>query len=352
MKDFGLTDLFQLLGQQQKTGILNLQEDKKVVQFLFDKGMIVGTAFPTETEEENVLAQRLIRGGVLTPEKWKKAWDQHREELVSIERILVESGMVRKEDLGAVLRLATFEALYGLFKWKGGIFRFETKKVSYDSEFVEPLQPEYLLLDVLRMVDEWPLLEERIPNFEMILQKINAMALLDVLTGTPWEKRRTFQMEVVYELVNGQRTIQEIIDLGFAGEFETCKNLIDLMDAGLIEPLPASPGRKWPKEIPVTKNLKDAVAYFAVGVLSLFLFFQLAVARWEDFPFSQVEKQGWLALKSPLRRVAGVKVMNAREIFFLEEDRYPNDIEEMVRKGILSREFRSQESEARSAKAE
>jgi hypothetical protein len=28
LKEFGLTDLFQVLGQQQKTGVLNLQGDE------------------------------------------------------------------------------------------------------------------------------------------------------------------------------------------------------------------------------------------------------------------------------------------------------------------------------------
>ena len=143
--------------------------------------------------------------------------------------------MITKEDLSAALRLLTFDTIYGLFKWQGGTFRFETKPVSYDQEFVEPLNSEYLLLDVLRMVDEWPMIAERLPSFDMVLQKINPMATLDILAGTPWEKSRTFQMEVIYDLIDGQRAIKEIIDLSFVEEFETCKNLINLMDAGLIE---------------------------------------------------------------------------------------------------------------------
>jgi hypothetical protein len=248
LKEFGLTDIFPLLGQQQKTGALNLQQGNEVVQVLFEKGMIVGIGIPTEADEKPPLAKRLIRGGLLSPEKWEKAYKQHKEGVVSIEQALLDNGMVIKEDLVAVLRLLTFETIYGLFKWKGGTFRFEAKKVLYDPNLVEPLASEYLLLDVLRMVDEWPLLAERIPAFDIVLGKLNPGATLDVLAGTAWEKKRTFQMEVLYELVDGQRTIQEVMDLSFIGEFDTCKNLIMLMDAGMIEPLSHSVKKKKKKE--------------------------------------------------------------------------------------------------------
>lgn len=338
MKEFGLTDIFPLLGQQQKTGVLNLQENDKVVQLLFEKGMIVGTAFPTEADEEPPLAKRLIRGGLLTPEKWQKAFKQHKEELISVEQALLNNGMVIKEDLVAVLRLMTFETIYGLFKWKGGNFWFEAKKVFYDPNLVEPLASEYLLLDVLRMVDEWHLLAERIPSFDIVMQKVNPMATLDVLAGTPWEKKRTFQMEVLYELVDGQRTIQEVMDLSFVGEFDTCKNLIMLMDAGVIESLSISVGRKRTKKFQASKPLQDASAYLLAAGLAFFLIFQLAITRLADFPLNQEERRGWKTLKEPLREIERIKTMNAREVFFLEENRYPNDPAEMVNKGLLSLE--------------
>ncbi|MBI5966805.1 MAG: DUF4388 domain-containing protein [Deltaproteobacteria bacterium] len=337
MKDFGLTDIFQLLGQQQKTGVLNLQEDKKVVQVLFDKGMVVGTNFPTEPEEEHPLGKRLIRGGLISPEQWKKAGDQHKEELISIEQALLKNGMVINEDLIAVIKLLTFETIYGLFKWKGGTFRFETTKVSYDPSFVEPLNAEYLLLDVLRMVDEWPLLAERIPTFGMVVQKVNPLATLDVLAGTAWAKKRTFQMEVIFELIDGARTIQEIMDLSFIGEFDTCKNLITLIDAGLVEPVSISVGSQRPKRPPLSRHLVDAGAFLLVGVLAIFLIFQLANTRLENLPLTQAEWKGWSTLRDSIQRVEREKTTKAREVFFLEENRYPTAPEEMVKQGLLAR---------------
>jgi hypothetical protein len=337
LKEFGLTDLFQVLGQQQKTGVLNLQGDKKSVQVFFEKGMIVRVEFPEETGEEIALGRRLIRGGLISAENWRKAYQQHEENLVGLEKVLVGCGLVTKEDLSAALRLLTVDTLYGLFKWKRGNFRFETRPVSYDPEFVEPMNTEFLLLDVLRMVDEWPMVAKRLSSFDMVLQKINPMATLDLLMGTPLEKNRTFQMEVIYDLIDGQRAVKEIIDLSFVEEFETCKNLILLMDAGLIEST-AGIVKKEPgggKKSRVAKHLADAGAYLLVGISALLLFFQFTAARLSNFPFTHGEWQGWHVLQDSVRKVYEVKARTAREVFFLEENRLPKDPSEMVSRGLL-----------------
>ena len=306
---------------------------------LFDQGMVVGVGFPLESGEENPLGKRLIRGGLISAENWKKAYRQHEEGLLGIEKVLVEGGMVTKEDLMASLRLLTFDTVYQLFKWKGGTFRFEAQPVSHDNEFVEPLSSEYLLLDVLRMVDEWPMIAERLPSFDMVMQKINPMATLDTLNGTPWEKSRTFQMEVIYDLLDGQRSIKEIIELSFVEEFETCKNLIVLMDAGLIEPTTTVSVKKenrGKRGIQLAKYLANGGAYLVVGLLALFLLIQLAATRLPDFPLSQVESQGWRIFQDSLRKVQEARTKSAQEVFFLEENRYPQKPDEMEKSGLLN----------------
>ncbi|KPK87912.1 MAG: hypothetical protein AMJ94_16290 [Deltaproteobacteria bacterium SM23_61] len=334
-----MTDLFQVLGQQRKTGILNLEGDKKVVQVLFDKGQIVGVAFPGESGEETALGRRLIRGRVISAENWHRAYKQHKDNLVGLEKMLVSNGMVTKEDLTAALRLLVVDTIYGIFKWRGGSFRFETKPVSYDHEFVEPMNSEFLLLDVLRMVDEWPMIAERLPSFDIVLQKTDPMATLDALVGTPWEKNRTFQMDVIYDLIDGQRSISEIIELAFVEEFETCKSLILLMDAGLVEStsIKAKKARRERRKFEGAKYLGNAAAILLVGIFALLLFSQFAATRLVDFPFTNGERQAWHAVRDSVSKVHDLKIKNAAQVFFLEENRYAKNLSEMVERGLLPR---------------
>ena len=294
----------------------------------------MGTASPSDPPDMPLLAKRLIRGGVLSEEKWKKAYDQQKEGLSSAENALLNTGMVVKEDLVAALRLLTFETFYDLFKWKGGIFRFETKKISYDPNFIEPIPSEHLLLDVLRMVDEWPMIAERIPTFDVVLKKSDPTATLDELTGTSWEKKRTVQMEVLYDLVDGRRTIQEIIDHSFIGEFDACKNLLVILDVGMIEPVTVGTRTKKMKRIKAPGLLRDASAYFLVGLLAYFLALQLRITRWEEFPFTPEEREKLQEIQAPLPKIETLKKMNAREVFFLEENRYPANPSEMANQDL------------------
>jgi hypothetical protein len=300
--------------------------------------MIVGVSFPGEPEDHKSLGRKLTRGGLISADNWKKAYQQHKDNLVGLEKVLVGSGLITKEDLSAALRLLTVDTIYSLFKWKGGAFHFEARPVTYDPEFVEPMNSEFLLLDVLRMVDEWPMIADRLPSFDMVLQKVNPMATLDVLAGTPWEKNRTFQMEVIYDLIDGQRSIKEVIELSFVEEFETCKYLIRLMEAGLIESASVSikkektAGRK----IQVAKHLADAGPYLMVGIFALLLFMTFTAARMTNFPFTNGERQAWHEFQDLLRKIHDLKVNNAREVFFLEENRYPQDPAEMANRGLLS----------------
>ena len=334
-----MTDLFQVLGQQRKTGILNLEGDKKVVQVLFDKGQIVGVAFPGESGEETALGRRLIRGRVISAENWHRAYKQHKDNLVGLEKMLVSNGMVTKEDLTAALRLLVVDTIYGIFKWRGGSFRFETKSVSYDHEFVEPMNSEFLLLDVLRMVDEWPMIAERLPSFDIVLQKTDPMATLDALVGTPWEKNRTFQMDVIYDLIDGQRSISEIIELAFVEEFETCKSLILIMDAGLVEStsIKAKKARREKRKFQGAKYLGNAAAFLLVVIFALLLFSQFAATRLVDFPLTDGERQALHTVRDSESKVHDLKIKNAAQVFFLEENRYPKNLSEMRERGLLPR---------------
>lgn len=332
LKDFGLPDIFQMLGQQQKTGILHLEEGKKRVQVWFDKGMIVGAGEPSATIEGSALGDRLLRGKLLSREGWVRACQRQKEEMIRIEQILLKDGVVSKEDLTAVLRLITSETLYNLFKWTGGTFRFEVQSVFYDPNMVEPLKTEYILFDLLRMMDEWPILSRRIPHFGLVFQKIDPLATLESLAGTDYENQRSFQMEVIFGLIDGQRTVQEIMDVGFLGEFDTCKNLVTLMDAGLIEPtsIQFRKGMKGPSPAGLRRHSLNAGALILVIILGVTLAYQLVAVqggRWENL-------KGWKMVQETWDKVRAAKLKNAREVFMIEEGRPPQSDSELVSKGL------------------
>jgi hypothetical protein len=74
-----------------------------------------------------------------------------------------------------------------------------------------------------------------------------------------------------------------------------------------------------------------------VGLFAFFLAYQLRVTRWGDFPFTQKEREKLQEIQAPLRKIETQKKMNAREVFFLEENRYPASPLEMANRDLVSR---------------
>ena len=72
IKDFGLPDIFQLIGLQRKTGLLTLKNEKDVVTVTFENGMVVMADSNTKRLEER-LGNVLVKQGKLGKDKLDEA---------------------------------------------------------------------------------------------------------------------------------------------------------------------------------------------------------------------------------------------------------------------------------------
>jgi hypothetical protein len=68
IKDFGLPDIFQLIGLQRKTGILTLNNEKETVTVAFENGMVV-TADADSKRLEDRLGNVLVKQGKLSKDR-------------------------------------------------------------------------------------------------------------------------------------------------------------------------------------------------------------------------------------------------------------------------------------------
>ena len=68
IKDFGLPDIFQLIGLQRKTGLLTLTNEKENVTVTFENGMVV-MADSSSKRLEDRLGSVLVKQGKLSRER-------------------------------------------------------------------------------------------------------------------------------------------------------------------------------------------------------------------------------------------------------------------------------------------
>ncbi len=255
IKDFGLSDIFQLIYVQQKSGLMTIDNQSHQATVGFVKGMVVSAQLEKGEGTERI-GDVLVRAKRITPRQLETALKIQEDRGEFLGQILVSEGILNPEDLKRALKLQTLEAVYRLFRWKEGRYRFEQQQVSYPKDYVEPISTEHILMEGVRRLDEWPYIEKKIPSLSMIFAPVPerqgeidqaaepaptapSPASDDPLAGLdPEPEGRFSQAEVaVYRAVNGTHPVSRIIELVQLGEFEVCKGLANLLTAGLIVPV-------------------------------------------------------------------------------------------------------------------
>ena len=129
--------------------------------------------------------------------------------------------------------LDTENSVYTLFTWTSGTFNFEQGVEPEDGAERVSVDPQSLLLEGARRVDEWSLIEKKIPSFDVVysLDRPRLMMNRDPLSP---------EQEALLPLIDGHRDINGLIRDSGLGEFEVGKALYGLLNANFLLPV----GRK------------------------------------------------------------------------------------------------------------
>ena len=129
--------------------------------------------------------------------------------------------------------LDTENAVYTLFTWTSGTFNFEPGVEPEDGAERVSVDPQSLLLEGARRVDEWSLIEKKIPSFDVVFSIDRPRLLMNHDTLSP-------EQEALLPLIDGHRDIHGLIRDSTLGEFEVGKALYGLLNASFLLPV----GRK------------------------------------------------------------------------------------------------------------
>lgn len=267
IKDFGLSDIFQLILVQQKSGVMSIRHQSRRASVGFVKGMVVSAQVDEEEGGERI-GGVLVRAKRLTPQQLQEALKAQQETGDYLGQILVAKKAISEADLKRALRLQILEAVYRLFRWKEGRYSFDQKDVDYPKAYVDPISTEHILMEGVRRLDEWPYIEKKISSLSLVFAQVAekrgeieaakpASAHKpdsnpdDPLADLDTEESGRFSQDeiAVFHAVNGSDDISKTIDLIQMGEFEVCKALSNLLTAGLIVPV-GVPARKVARELP------------------------------------------------------------------------------------------------------
>jgi len=234
LEDFGIADVFQLVGQQRKTGVLEFSGlDGRRVQLRFDRGAVVSAA-PSESRAHESLGDMLVRCGCLTRPQVDALHRECEPSGQSLPRLAVARGVISQAEIDRIEALLTRETIFDLLRWSGGSFDFRNQPVEHRHEFETLLRAEQILMDGLRMVDEWQSFADRVPGDDAVFDRTGTFdAYRNQLSDSGL--RFIDDAEQIFALVNGRLTVRRIIDLSRLGTFDGTRSLAALRDGGVID---------------------------------------------------------------------------------------------------------------------
>ena len=223
LKEASLADVLQLLALGQKTGCLTVTDRMNLGYIYFERGRII---YASIVNRRDRLGDVLLKTGKITVEQLRAGIEQQsRERDKRLGEILVMQGAVTRGDLESCMKVQIEEAVYFLFTWSRGNFTFESDVRPAEQDFLVSINPESLLLEGARRVDEWSLIEKKIPSLDIIFSVERERITASGVSLTPEQER-------LIPLIDGSRDVHQLVEDSGLVEFDVGKALYGLQTAG------------------------------------------------------------------------------------------------------------------------
>jgi tetratricopeptide (TPR) repeat protein len=172
LSDASLPDVLQLLAMGSKTGCLTLQVDDASGSIYFENGRVCYASLSTRT-------------------------------------------------------LDTDDAVFAMFNWMHGAFSFEPGENPPAGVVRTAVDPQELLLEGARRVDEWSLIEKKVPNFDKVFALDRQQMLHNTIAFTR-------DQQGLLPLIDGNRNVRELMQESKLGEFAIGKALYGLVSGAFL----------------------------------------------------------------------------------------------------------------------
>ena len=345
LKVFSLTEIFQMLGLQRKTGILSVEGEDDSITISFLGGSVVA-AESTARRLDNRLGNLLLRAGYVTQEQLDHVLAIQKETRQRMGFLLVREGLVEPGELREALRLQISRIVYSAFRWPDGRFHFTQEgTVDYDADHIAPVSTDSVLMEAAQIVDEWPLVEKKVGPASTVYRRAPGVESLNLVANQKNAPEGTLSVSrpeaETWRWIDGRRSVGDIMERAFLSDFEVLKGTADLASRNLIElgrveeeaPPAAEPEPEAPRApAPAGRSLGLWAALVVLVGASVYLI-PRNPANLLLRPSGEVREAADLARAISLNRA--VSIERAVRIYYDATGRYPRGLEDLVVAGIL-----------------
>jgi CheY-like chemotaxis protein len=228
----GLGDVLQMMQMQQQTGVLEVERGRRQIAICL-RGGLVDLALARGVDPEFLLGRYLREEELLEREDLDALLAQRPggSGRGLLGDRLVKLGYITAEDLRRALTRQSSELVYEALRWRDGRYRFAKWAMRPEADAARLGVPvASVLMEGLRRVDEWRLIEEQISSFDLVFERNE-----DVVAGMDLDDLAR-EERAVLAAVDGTRDVRAVVDATDLGSFATCKALFQLATSRLVRP--------------------------------------------------------------------------------------------------------------------
>jgi len=206
-----------------ETGVLTFRSGDVTKSLYVQNGRVV---FAASTDPDERLGEHLLVRGKISVRQYLEASKLIRPGR-RLGAILVEMQAIEPEDLVPAVEGHVRDILMDLFTWTTGEYEFIIKEMDANSLVVLNIATENLILEGVRRAKAWSRVMRGVGDIESIPFATGNSELMLKLDLTEDEQE-------VLSHVNGRSTLEQICQVSYLSNFETCRILWALMVVGAI----------------------------------------------------------------------------------------------------------------------
>ncbi len=227
LKTVSFPDILQLLATGKKGGILECRTTSRQKEVAFREGNIIFASSVNSTED--LLGNMLLKRGRISKSDLERAITLHKQTGRQLGTTLIDMNLFTKEEIADCLKLQIEEIVYNLFSWSEGDFAFHEGQEPKNAPFLIELNTMNVVMEGTRRIDEWMEIQKVLPSDDVLLR----------LVGSPKVNRDEITISLdefrMLTLINGDRTLTDIMGMSPVGEFVTCRAIYKLILNKLVE---------------------------------------------------------------------------------------------------------------------
>jgi hypothetical protein len=226
IRDVSLVRILVHLNRNRKTGTLAVSLPSAVKNIYLKMGDVI---FASSTYADDRLGEMLLKAGKITVQQYDKSVEVLKSTGKKQGAILVELGYLTPKELFWGLKYQVNEIIQSLFLLEDSEYEFKENNLPAHEVISLKMSIGNLIYAGINRITNWTRIRSEMPDTDSVLKlSENPLNLFQDIELSSQDKK-------ILSLIDGKKTINEIIDNSWIGSFEALKILYVLWSIGMIE---------------------------------------------------------------------------------------------------------------------